>query len=150
LKLKELRKQKGYSQAELAEGVKMNRSFLAQIESGKAKMPQNYVEKLCVFLNVSEEELSDEPETKKIDGSILTYAIEIIDSVTDASDLTKKQRLNLIHHAYQMIEEVFEKKLTTEQIEQDVEKIKQEVQKEVFENQERKNSIFKILKKSST
>lgn len=148
--IKAIRKRKGYSQIDLAEGIGLDRSFLSQIETGKAKMPEEYIEKLCIFLDSSENEIFGEEKSKKIDGSVLNYAIEIIDSVTDASDLTKKQRLNLINHAYRMVEEALEKKLTPEQLELEVKKLKQEIDKEVKETQEHKKGILSFIKKLST
>ncbi len=149
-KLKEIRERKGYSQTEFANKIGLNRSFLAQIESGKAKMPEKYIEKTCIILGVAEGEVFDISEEKKIDDTILNYAIDIADSITDASDLTKKQRLLLVHRIYDLINEVFEKKLTNEQLDDELKKLREEVKKDANESKEMKQNIFKLFKQKLT
>jgi transcriptional regulator with XRE-family HTH domain len=145
-KLKELREQKGYSQTEFAKEIGLSRSFLAQIESGKGKLPEKYIEKTCLLLHATEDEIFGYSEIKKIDDEILANAVEIIDSVVDASDLTKKQRLILIERAYHMINEVVEKNLSPEQLETEVQKLKQDAEKELMETKETKKNILKLFK----
>jgi transcriptional regulator with XRE-family HTH domain len=149
-RVKEIRNaKKNCNQTDLAEKIGMERSFLAHIESGERKIPKKYVDKLCIVLNISVDELFGHSEIERIDDSILSSAIEIVDSVVDASDLTENQRLNLLKHTYKMVKEALEKKMTNEQLEDEVNKLKLELDKEVSEIQERRRNIFNFFKKPS-
>lgn len=149
-RVKEIRNaKKNCNQTDLAEKIGMERSFLARIESGERKIPKRYVDKLCIVLNVSVDDLFGHSEIERIDDSILSSAIEIVDSVVDASDLTENQRLNLLKHTYKMVKEALEKKMTNEQLEDEVNKLKLKLDKEVSEIQERRRNIFNFFKKPS-
>lgn len=148
-KLKEIRKRKNCGQTALAEKIGIDRSFLAQVEAGTRKIPEKYVQRLCIVLDIDKDELFGVSEIEKIDVVLLKYAIEIIDATTDASDLTENQRLNLLKHSYKMVKEVFEKKLSNKQLEEEVNRLKQEIDKEIFEIQEQKRNIFNFFKKPS-
>ena len=148
-RVKEIRTEKSCSQTDLAEKIGIDRSFLAHIESGERKIPKRYVDKLCIVLNVSVDDLFGHSEVERIDDSILSSAIEIVDSVVDASDLTENQRLNLLKHTYKMVKEALEREMTNEQLEDEVNKLKHELDKEVSDIKERKKNIFNFFKKPS-
>ncbi len=149
-RVKEIRNaKKNCNQTDLAEKIGMERSFLARIESGERKIPKRYVDKLCIVLNVSVDDLFGHSEIERIDDSILSSAIEIVDSVVDASDLTENQRLNLLKHAYKMVKEALEREMSNEQLEDEVNKLKHELDKEVSEIKDRRKNIFNFFKKPS-
>lgn len=148
-RVKELRSARNISQTDLAEKIVMNRSWLSQIESGARKIPEKFVEKLCVFFDIEVDELfGGDAVAERIDEVVLQYAIEIVSSSVDTSDLTENQRVNLVRNAYKMVKEVFEKKLTNAQLEEEVRKTKQELDQEISEIRERKKNIFNLFKKS--
>ncbi len=136
-KLKELRENQGYSQVELAEKVGLNRSYLSQIESGMKRIPRKYLQKICETLNVTEAQLLGYEEVKRIDNDVLGYAIDIVDSITDASDMTKNERVEMLGRVYSMVQDVLERKLTPEQLEEEVQKLQKEA-----ENTEKINKGF--------
>lgn len=49
--LKEMREKKGYSQDELAEAMKVNRSTVSKIENGKLNLSVDYLSKFSWFLD---------------------------------------------------------------------------------------------------
>ena len=147
--IKEIRIRKNLSQTDLASKIGMDRSFLSHIELGNRKVPDQFVEKLCIVLDVGLDQLFGSSTVERIDEVVLKYAIEIVSASIDASDLTENQRVNLVKNAYKMVKEVFERKLTNEQLEEEVNKMKQELDKEVSEIQEQKKNIFNFFKKSS-
>lgn len=148
-RIKEIRIERDISQTDLAKKVGIDRSSLAHIEAGSRKIPKESVELFCVILNVSIDDLFGSSEAERIDEVILKESIEIINSVVDASDLTENQRINLLKHTYKMVKDVLEKDLTDEELEEEVNNLKKEIDKEASKTQERKKSIFNILKKPS-
>ena len=148
-RIKEIRIEKDISQTDLAKKVGIDRSSLAHIEAGGRKIPKESVELFCVILNVSIEDLFGSSEAERIDEVILKDSIEIINSVIDASDLTENQRINLLKHTYKMVKDVLEKDLTDEELAEEVNNLKKEIDKEASKIQERKKSIFNFLKKPS-
>jgi transcriptional regulator with XRE-family HTH domain len=147
-KLKEIRQQKGYSQSDLAKKLNLNPSFVSQIESGKSKIPQKYLEKLCFILDVKIEELLEENLEKEVDADLLEISIDIIDSVIDASDITRAERANLLSHTYNMVEEVYTKNISIENLEEHVKKVKENIVKKVAEKKEKKNLFKKLFLKN--
>lgn len=147
--IKEIRVKKHISQTDLAKKIGIDRSSLAHIEAGARKIPKECIELLCLILNVSVHDLFGSSEEERIDEVILKDSIEIINSVIDASDLTENQRINLLKHTYKMVKDVLEKDLTDDELEEEVNNLKKEIDKEAFKIQERKKNIFNFLKKPS-
>lgn len=141
--LKILRQEKGYSQLQLAKKLGIKQSFLSQIEAGKAKLPDRYMEKICLLLDISIDKLNEE---KEIDDVLLEISVDIIDSIIDASDITKQERLNLLQHTYAMVEESYTKNQSIEDLEKEVTALKKNINKEVEEIKLKKNLFKRIFK----
>ncbi len=83
-KLKQLRKSKGITQEELANGVFISRSVIAKYENGYTLPTQENAEKLAVFFGVKLSYLIDEEEQVKMTlteiktRKIISYAISSI------------------------------------------------------------------------
>lgn len=167
-KLKELREQKKYSQTNFAQKIGMNRTFLSQIESGEAKIPRKYIEKVCDALDITEYQLltdnlgdiegksSKERVERKINKDYLGHAMEIVDSITDASDLTTSDRVELLESTYNMVYDFFENKMSSGDLEEELENLKQKNEKELRKLKQKnerdekvKQSFFKFLKKNN-
>lgn len=152
-KLKEFRNKKKYTQAQLADKLGMNRSLLAQIEREKAKLPEKYIEKLCLILNIKIEDLfeSKKEESNEIDDELLEISIDIIDSIIDASDISQEERLNLLYNVYHLVEEVSVKNISNEELEKEVEEIKARIKEEAELKKAKKDkrSLLKSLFKKN-
>lgn len=147
--IKKIRESKDLTQGTLSEAVGMSRSYLGQLELGLVKTPRKYVEKLCIFLNVTKEELLGYTPIEKIDDAAIKVAIEIIDSAVDASDLTENQRMDLVKHAYKMVTDAVEKKLTINQLQEEINLLRKKIDEEVSLIKETKSNIFNFFKNSS-
>ena len=62
-RLKDLRKKKGVTQAEVAESIYVSRSLIAKFETGNAYPNREILEKLALYFNVPVSELIDKNET---------------------------------------------------------------------------------------
>lgn len=62
-RLKDLRKKKGVTQAEVAESIYVSRSLIAKFETGTAYPNREILEKLALYFNVPISELIDQNET---------------------------------------------------------------------------------------
>ena len=62
-RLKDLRKKKGVTQAEVAESIYVSRSLIAKFETGTAYPNREILEKLALYFNVPVSELIDQNET---------------------------------------------------------------------------------------
>jgi len=144
------REGKCLTQQQLAIAIGMSRSFLGQIELGLVKVPEKYIEKLCIVLDAGIEELlGNENRVEKIDDAAIQLAIELIDSAVDATDLTENQRMDLVKQAYKMVKEAVEKKLTNNQLEEEINLLKKNIENELSLVKEQRKNIFNFLKKSS-
>lgn len=139
-KIKEIREKRGYTQTDFAKKIGMNRSFLSQVESGQEKVPNKYRERICQELGASEEELYGTSESYVIKDEYLEYSMEIIDSITDASDLSKEERIKILSEVYKMVWNFFENELQKQKNE--FEKLKKETRI--------KEGFFKFLEKKFT
>lgn len=61
--LKDLRKKKGVTQAQVATGIYVSRSLIAKFETGKAYPNKETLEKLALYFDVPVSELIDQDET---------------------------------------------------------------------------------------
>nr|WP_315254509.1 helix-turn-helix transcriptional regulator [uncultured Flavobacterium sp.] len=59
LKIKELRKQKKYSQEQLANLASINKSYISQIENGKTKVSLEIINKLAKAFEIEIDQLFD-------------------------------------------------------------------------------------------
>ena len=59
LKIKELRKQKKYSQEQLANLASINKSYISQIETGKTKVSLEIINKLAKAFEMEIDQLFD-------------------------------------------------------------------------------------------
>lgn len=84
-------------------------------------------------------------EVLTLNKEYLGYAMEIVDSATDASDLTKNERVTLLHHTYAMVSEFFEKKMSTEDLETKLQKLKKDTEIDVQMKQGFLKTMEKIL-----
>ena len=57
INLKKIRREKGYSQAEIAEVLKIPQQQYSRYENGKNEIPVRYVIELCKIYKVSADEL---------------------------------------------------------------------------------------------
>ncbi len=62
-RLKELRKEKGITQAQLAESIYVSRSLIAKFETGASYPNRETLEKLALYFNVPVSKLVDQDET---------------------------------------------------------------------------------------
>ncbi len=140
-KIKIFREQLGCSQTDFAKKIGMNRSFLSQIESGEAKIPNKYISKICEVFDVTETKVFNREESHSINKEHLIYAMEIIDEVYESSELSKLERAELLERVYEMVREFFAKKLSPKEMEEEFQKLKKE-----SERQEKvKQGFFKII-----
>lgn len=78
-KLKKLRLENDYTQAELAEKIYVSRSAVAKWENGLGLPNDASIEELCKVFNISKDELlSKEIENKLVDKNIKIYKLNII------------------------------------------------------------------------
>ncbi len=149
-RFKELYKERGFNQTSFAKEIGMNRSFLSQVESGAEKLPKKYVKKICAVLNIEEDQLSqifqNDKKINPFNKEYLEYTIDIVDSITDASDLSKSERLELLDRVYAMVNEFFAKGKTLQELEEELNKLR----KENEENEKVKKSLFEFIKKKLT
>jgi transcriptional regulator with XRE-family HTH domain len=59
LKIKELRKQKRYSQEQLANLASINKSYISKIENGKTKVSLEIMNKLAIAFEIEIDKLFD-------------------------------------------------------------------------------------------
>lgn len=144
--IKEIRIRRNISQTDLAKKVGIDRSSLARIEAGNRKIPKDKEELFCIVLDISLEELFGSEYKREIDNELLEYSISVIDSVTDSSTLTKKQRLDLARKVYSMMSELLEKELTPEEVDEEVKILKEKTEAAVKEMRLARNNIFENLK----
>lgn len=141
----ELRKEKGYTQTQFAEKLGMNRSLLAKIEVGLKKVPEVYFDKICYLLGTTS--IEEIPQNNKIDDELLEISIEIIDSIVDATDISREERMELLHRVYDLVEEVSIKNISNEELAKEVEELKQKAQQEVKIKKENKNFLKSLFTK---
>ncbi len=140
-KVKLFREQLGYSQTDFAKKIGMNRSFLSQIESGEAKIPKRYISKICEIFDVTESQITGSEESHPLNKEYLVYAMEIIDEIYGSSTLLPAERAELVNRVYEIVRGFFAKKLSPEEMELELQKLKKESEKQERVQQE----IFKII-----
>lgn len=77
-KLKKLRLENDYTQAELAEKIYVSRSAVAKWENGLGLPNDASIEELCRVFNILKEELFNSNEEKLVDKNIKIYKLNII------------------------------------------------------------------------
>lgn len=65
LRIKELRKEKGYSQEYLANLAEMDRTYLSSVEQGRRNISIINIEKICKALDISIHDFFDCEEFRK-------------------------------------------------------------------------------------
>jgi len=99
-RIKQLRKQKGLTQIQLAQRIGITQAFLAEIESGRKRPSLEVLEKLCDTLDCSADYLLDIAQPREYK----TFEQSAMDSLTSRG-ITQ-----------QMLEEIAERNLTGEQL----------------------------------
>lgn len=140
-KVKSFREQLGCSQTDFAKKIGMNRSFLSQVESGEAKIPKRYISKICEIFDVTEAQITGSEESHPLNKEYLVYAMEIIDEIYGSSTLPPAERAELVNRVYEIVRGFFAKKLSPEEMELELQKLKKESEKQERVQQE----IFKII-----
>ena len=100
IRIKQLRKQKGLTQIQLAQRIGITQAFLAEIESGRKRPSLEVLEKLCDTLDCSADYLLDIAQPREYK----TFEQSAMDSLTSRG-ITQ-----------QMLEEIAERNLTGEQL----------------------------------
>jgi len=144
-KIRELRKKLGYSQTYVAEKLGVKHSYLSQIEHNKIKIPNKRIDKLCEILKITKEDFLTEEESS-FNKEYLLQSIEIIDSIYDASEFSKQERVDLLEQVYKMVKEFFEKKLSPQEMELELQKLEEENRKK----EKLKRSFFEVIKNRLT
>ena len=118
------------------------------MEAGKVKLPKKRLKKICELLDVTIDQLlgdekSVEENKDPINREYLAYSMEIADSITDASDLSKSERVELLESIYKMVHNFFEKKLTEKELDEEISRLKKESVRDV----KIKQNFFKLIEK---
>jgi transcriptional regulator with XRE-family HTH domain len=144
-KIRELRKKLGYGQTYVAEKLGVKQSYVSQIERNEVVIPNKHIDKLCEILKITKEDFLTEEESS-FNKEYLLQSIEIIDSIYDASEFSKQERVDLLEQVYKMVKEFFEKKLSPQEMELELQKLEEENRKK----EKLKRSFFEVIKNRLT
>lgn len=106
-KLKELRKEKGWSVRKLAQKVGVSKSTVSDVELGKRKPTANYLIKVAKALNIDEIELLEwygylEPSPPGLDQKLERVAREFdtlfLDHLGELSEESKKSLIDFLEY----------------------------------------------------
>ena len=144
-KIRELRKKLGYSQTYVAEKLGVKQSYVSQIERNEIVTPNKHIDKLCEILKITKEDFLIEEENS-FNKEYLLQSIEIIDSIDNASEFSKQERVDLLEQVYKMVKEFFEKKLSPQEMELELQRLEEENRKK----EKLKHSFFEVIKNRLT
>ncbi len=99
-RLRELRRQRGFTQEEVALRADITTSYYGQIERGSANPSVALLEKICAVMGISISDIFTNAETNPL--SIDALSMQIIHQINGKSDEEKELILSMIKTAFRL------------------------------------------------
>lgn len=119
-KIKEIRELRGLDRKDLAPKIPITVAMLGCLENGTRSLTEKYINKISEILNCTKSQLLGEQpiegleknkESEKkyvIKEEYISASIDIIDSITDAEELTKEERVEILGKVYKLVHDFYE------------------------------------------
>lgn len=99
-RLRELRRQRGFTQEEIALRADITTSYYGQIERGSANPSVALLEKICAVMGISISDIFTDADTNPL--SIDALSMQIIHQINGKSDEEKELILSMIKTAFRL------------------------------------------------